>query len=744
MESLLNEIMNTSISSDRDDFESMDEMLAFLELVMGRAPPIESVLDSVKRRAEEALMHRDDEIIEGKEEEKRKEVENNGMEVKRCKVEELKETKEEEEEIDEIIDISEDIEPMTLSSSDKSLNLILNKDENETKENHSDETKENHSDETKEDHSESSYDSSDSENELLVKTKPIESHSNRLDESESEMNELNSSDDFDDSDDSDDSDDQPLIKMESTAIQSNPIYPKVDQSSDSEPNGSDDEPIIKPQSAIIQSNPIISHKDDLKNESLVLNAIAPLSNIDESDSSEDEPILALSSSILPLSSSPSVSVPQIHAPSPHPPPPVSAAVSAAKSPHPSPIVLDDLSTTSSDSENLPIVLPSAKPSTSSSVPPNSSVSPSKPSIPPSAPLNTPMNLPKPSLAPVEASVDHSKASTAALETSVASSVTVSALSAAPKPVSRDITNSSISNSSLLIPVFRSTLESQQPVLPDYSGQPDYPAIKPPPLSREVINELFPRSEAQTAVERAIPKAVEKSSVVCPLCLALCEDAESLRRHINTACAMLPTPIQAIEPNIKVNDLSEPYQQRRQTPIQSPLRTKQTPIQSPLRTKQTPIQSPLNGHITPIQSPLRAALAPIRCPASVNHAMVSHSTAVQTVLPPAPHSPEAIKQVAKECSSISPATNSTINGSELGINLEDIDLFEKEFAANAETKPVSPPPPPVCSICRDSSHDESNPLLCCQSCKAFVHASCYGLSIPPSSLWKCDVSLLSSL
>ena len=344
-----------------------------------------------------------------------------------------------------------------------------------------------------------------------------------------------------------------------------------------------------------------------------------------------------------------------------------------------------------------------------------------------------MNLPKPSLAPVEASVDHSKASTAALETSVASSVTVSALSAAPKPVSRDITNSSISNSSLLIPVFRSTLESQQPALPDYSGQPDYPAIKPPPLSREVINELFPRSEAQTAVERAIPKAVEKSSVVCPLCLALCEDAESLRRHINTACAMLPTPIQTIEPNIKLNDLSEPYQQRRQTPIQSPLRTKQTPIQSPLK-----------GHITPIQSPLRAALAPIRCPVSVNHAMVSHSTAVQTVLPPAPHSPEAIKQVAKECSSISPATNSTINGSELGINLEDIDLFEKEFAANAETKPVSPPPPPVCSICRDSSHDESNPLLCCQSCKAFVHASCYGLSIPPSSLWKCDVSLLSSL
>ena len=70
MESLLNEIMNTSISSGSDDFESMDEKWVFVvELVMmGRLPPIESVLDSVKRRADEALMNRKNGVSETEEE----------------------------------------------------------------------------------------------------------------------------------------------------------------------------------------------------------------------------------------------------------------------------------------------------------------------------------------------------------------------------------------------------------------------------------------------------------------------------------------------------------------------------------------------------------------------------------------------------------------------------------------------------------------------------------------------------
>ena len=107
MESLLNEIMNTSISSGSDDFESMDEKWVFVvELVMmGRLPPIESVLDSVKRRADEALMNRKNGVSETEEE--------SGMEEKRRKVEERKG-----EEVSEIIDISENEESTELSSCD--------------------------------------------------------------------------------------------------------------------------------------------------------------------------------------------------------------------------------------------------------------------------------------------------------------------------------------------------------------------------------------------------------------------------------------------------------------------------------------------------------------------------------------------------------------------------------------------------------------------------------------------------
>lgn len=739
-------------------------------------PPIESVLDSVKRKADEALLNRKNgtggakEEEEMEEEEKGKEgEEKNEMEAKRLKVERMEEAKGET--VNEIVDISEREESIKSSSSDESLDSLLEKRGNE------DPSKPNQKDEMDANANEES--SSDSENVSLAKIKPIDDPLPSPNDSENDLSVSDSSDS------SSDSDEKPLVNPESAAIPSHPTTAKANQFSDSESSASDNEPLLKLQPTSIQPQASASTKKPLLSKTA-----APHPNASESDSSEDDPILAFSSSILPLSSSvPSASPPKIAPPS------------AAKAPLPRDPIdfvdLDDDVSTSTDSDDLPII-------------PAPSKSPKRAANPMAASENR-------SAAP-KAPLDTSTKSKAPLETSAMSSVTVSAVSLAPKPVSRDTTNTSSSNSSLLIPVFRSTLESQQPPLPDFSGQPDYPTVKPPPLSREVINELFPRSKMEAKVEeKAPPKIVEKSSVVCPLCLALCEDAESLRRHINTTCAMLPTPLQSVAINSKPIDANRMEPQRSRTPIQSPLRARQTPIHSPLRTKQNPVQSPLKDRQTPIQSPLRAALAPIRYPPSTNHAMLSPSTSANVnlnanlngnsnaymngnsngngkknsnvnsntntdtnananvnsnanpsatvdthshpnpqtntlstaanptappILPSAAQSAEALKQEVKDFSSISLATNSTINGSDLGINLEDLDLFEKELAATAEPRPAPSAPPQICSICRDASQDESNPLLCCQSCKVLVHASCYGLAAPPASPWKCDVASLS--
>ena len=96
-------------------------------------PPIESVLDSVKRRADEALMNRKN----GVEEESRP----SGMEEKRRKVEERKG-----EEVSEIIDISEDDESAELSSCSENVDPLVNENGkengNETKLNHQNEMSE--------------------------------------------------------------------------------------------------------------------------------------------------------------------------------------------------------------------------------------------------------------------------------------------------------------------------------------------------------------------------------------------------------------------------------------------------------------------------------------------------------------------------------------------------------------------------------------------------------------------------
>ena len=202
MESLLNEIMNTSISSGSDDFESMDEKWVFVvELVMmGRLPPIESVLDSVKRRADEALMNRKNGVSETEEE--------SGMEEKRRKVEERKG-----EEVSEIIDISENEESTELSSCDESVDPLMNEKEKENENENKNESKWNHQNEMNE-LSEIETDSSDSEIDFLVRAKPNEDQQNQRKESENERNMLDSSSD---------SDDKPLLELEPTSTPSHSV-----------------------------------------------------------------------------------------------------------------------------------------------------------------------------------------------------------------------------------------------------------------------------------------------------------------------------------------------------------------------------------------------------------------------------------------------------------------------------------------------------------------------------------------
>lgn len=78
--------------------------------------------------------------------------------------------------------------------------------------------------------------------------------------------------------------------------------------------------------------------------------------------------------------------------------------------------------------------------------------------------------------------------------------------------------------------------------------------------------------------------------------------------------------------------------------------------------------------------------------------------------------------------------------------DDLDLSSAEIDALLQmdlNSTLPAPVPEVCSICRDSADDASNPLLCCALCGVVVHTSCYGVVSTPSARWQCDVGLNES-
>ena len=278
-------------------------------------------------------------------------------------------------------------------------------------------------------------------------------------------------------------------------------------------------------------------------------------------------------------------------------------------------------------------------------------------------------------------------------------------------VSHDFTNTSSSNSSLLIPILHSTLESSVHSGSDPLVQQESTGMKPPPLTHEVINQLFPRSHvSQCSVLPKSQRVTTQSSVICPLCLSLCDNPENLRQHLNKSCAMLP----------KQSEITGDHDILHQD-------CKKVQIQSPLQQK-------------PISTQLEALeIGSIDIPAPVES--LSKANELKSTEPPL--SPHNSFLQSKELPKATPLANSIVNESDLGLNSEDLDLLMKleldDIPSNSEAGPASKPlSNSVCSICRDGSSEENNPLLCCQRCGVIVHASCYGLSTPPSSSWQCDV------
>ena len=73
--------------------------------------------------------------------------------------------------------------------------------------------------------------------------------------------------------------------------------------------------------------------------------------------------------------------------------------------------------------------------------------------------------------------------------------------------------------------------------------------------------------------------------------------------------------------------------------------------------------------------------------------------------------------------------------------DDLDLSSAEIDALLHmdlNSTLQAAVPEMCCICRDSTVDASNPLLCCALCGVVVHTSCYGVVPTSSSRWQCDV------
>ena len=266
---------------------------------------------------------------------------------------------------------------------------------------------------------------------------------------------------------------------------------------------------------------------------------------------------------------------------------------------------------------------------------------------------------------------------------------------------------STSSSSLLIPCIPSSLSVVDTTITNmHSNLGDAPTIKPPPLTKEVIDALFPRDD-EVLPKRA--RVTPPTGVCCPLCGRCCGSAELLRDHLNFECRCLP-PMVSDEEKEAISRL----------------------LDSP---ESSAVAQPLPGAIPPTAMPSAISAA---VPVPTAMPTTTLPTTTPTTHPPTTH-PQTVPTTTLPTTAMpTPTTVTTTlpqaegtSETSLGINSDEIDsLLRMELEAT----------PPQCTICRDTGNDPTNSLLRCAHCGVFVHASCYGLSSTPSGRWQCDVSM----
>ena len=142
-----------------------------------------------------------------------------------------------------------------------------------------------------------------------------------------------------------------------------------------------------------------------------------------------------------------------------------------------------------------------------------------------------------------------------------------------------------------------------------------------------------------------------------------------------------------------------------------------------------------------------SVPPVSVP--VSSLTTSIQSSVLTAIPKEPSTiPEQPSIIPKQSSSIPEQPSSHPASPTPAPNIptqpppqDDLDISSTELDALLHMDLNSTLPTPiteVCSICRDSADDTSNPLLRCALCGVIVHTSCYGVVSAPSARWQCDV------
>ena len=386
-----------------------------------------------------------------------------------------------------------------------------------------------------------------------------------------------------------------------------------------------------------------------------------------------------------------------------------------------PVALDAvLAEDSTDSEDSPICLPSLAPSllAAPSQPPHSQPAPAQPvpaqpAPPAQQPPQPPQSPPRqPSRQPPQAAESASTSSTEEEDEPIA---LLSASLKRPRLTPPEPSKST-SSSSLLIPCLASSLSVVDTTISNaHSNVGDAPTLKPPPLSKEAIDALFPRDD-EVLPKRA--RVAPSTEVSCPLCGHGCASAELLRDHLNFECSCLP-PMVSDEEKDAISRLLDSPEPPAAPPPQS---TSLPPTTLPPSTlPPTPLPpTPLPPTTLPPSTLPPTTLPPTPLPPTpLPPTPLPPSSLPPTTLPPTTLSPSALPQTAGTTES------------SFGINSEEIDsLLRLELEAA----------PATCTICRDASADAANPLLRCAHCGVCVHASCYGLPAAPTGRWQCDVAI----